>query len=60
MIDPFNIERFVVAQGPLYDRVISELQTGPKRSHWMWFIFPHRAPRARASVGRMHHPGEQC
>jgi uncharacterized protein (DUF1810 family) len=43
MIDPFNLERFVVAQAPLYERVISELQTGRKRSHWMWFIFPQVA-----------------
>jgi uncharacterized protein (DUF1810 family) len=40
MHDPFNLERFVVAQNPIYDRVLSELRHGEKRSHWMWFIFP--------------------
>jgi uncharacterized protein (DUF1810 family) len=40
MTDKFDLQRFVVAQVPLYERVISELQTGRKRSHWMWFVFP--------------------
>jgi uncharacterized protein (DUF1810 family) len=38
--DPFNLERFVQAQAPVYQRVFSELQAGTKTSHWMWFIFP--------------------
>jgi uncharacterized protein (DUF1810 family) len=38
--DPFNLDRFVEAQDPIYDRVLSELRSGRKRSHWMWFIFP--------------------
>lgn len=40
MPDPFNLNRFVEAQDPIYDRVLSELRRGQKRSHWMWFIFP--------------------
>lgn len=35
-----NLDRFVLAQEPLYDQVVSELRAGRKRSHWMWFIFP--------------------
>ena len=38
--DPFDLERFVRAQAPDYDRVLSELRNGAKRSHWMWYIFP--------------------
>ncbi len=38
--DPFNLERFVVAQAPVYARVLAELRAGDKRSHWMWFVFP--------------------
>ena len=38
--DPFNLQRFVDAQAPVYAQVQSELQAGQKRSHWMWFIFP--------------------
>jgi uncharacterized protein (DUF1810 family) len=40
MNDPFNLQRFVDAQSPIFDQVSSELRDGVKRSHWMWFIFP--------------------
>ena len=40
MDDPFNLGRFVEAQDSVYDRVLSELRSGNKRSHWMWFVFP--------------------
>lgn len=35
-----DIQRFVEAQDPVYERVMSELRSGAKRSHWMWFVFP--------------------
>lgn len=38
--DPYHLQRFVVAQGEVYETVISELRNGHKRSHWMWFVFP--------------------
>lgn len=38
--DPYGLERFVQAQVGVYDRALSEIQSGRKRSHWMWFIFP--------------------
>jgi uncharacterized protein (DUF1810 family) len=40
VIDPFDLERFVEAQAPVYERVRSELHEGRKLSHWMWFVFP--------------------
>jgi uncharacterized protein (DUF1810 family) len=42
-IDPYNLGRFVLAQAPIYQRALSELQAGEKMSHWMWFIFPQIA-----------------
>ena len=39
-MDSYNLERFVTAQYPVYDRVVQELLFGCKTSHWMWFIFP--------------------
>ncbi len=49
--DPFNLERFVTAQAPVYERVRAELRAGRKTSHWIWFIFPQakglgRSPRS--------------
>jgi uncharacterized protein (DUF1810 family) len=38
--DPFDLQRFVDAQGRVYDTVLGELRGGRKRSHWMWFVFP--------------------
>lgn len=40
MTDPFNLERFVDAQSPVFDQVLAELRRGRKESHWIWFIFP--------------------
>jgi uncharacterized protein (DUF1810 family) len=38
--DPFDLQRFVNAQNPVYEKVCAELRAGQKESHWMWFIFP--------------------
>jgi uncharacterized protein (DUF1810 family) len=40
MSDPFDLQRFVAAQDPVYEGVCAELRSGCKRGHWMWFIFP--------------------
>lgn len=38
--DPYDLDRFVRAQAADYDRALSELRDGRKRSHWMWYVFP--------------------
>lgn len=38
--DPFDLNRFVRAQAPVYRGVVEELRGGRKRGHWMWFVFP--------------------
>lgn len=38
--DPYDLQRFVDAQNPVFEKVCAELQVGQKRGHWMWFIFP--------------------
>lgn len=40
MDDPYNLQRFVDAQDPVYADVVNELTDGRKRTHWMWFVFP--------------------
>jgi uncharacterized protein (DUF1810 family) len=40
MNDPYNLQRFIDAQNPIYEQVCSELRQGCKTGHWMWFIFP--------------------
>ena len=38
--DPFDLQRFVDAQGEVYARALAELKAGRKDSHWIWFILP--------------------
>ena len=38
--DPHNLTRFLQAQASTYEQAISEIRSGRKRSHWMWFVFP--------------------
>src|SRR5262245_40743289 len=38
--DPHNLSRFVDGQKGEYEQALSEIKTGLKRSHWMWYIFP--------------------
>ena len=38
-----KLERFLTAQQSYYQTALQEIQSGQKRSHWMWFIFPQIA-----------------
>jgi uncharacterized protein (DUF1810 family) len=38
--DSYDLGRFVQAQEGDYERALSEIHSGRKRSHWMWYIFP--------------------
>jgi uncharacterized protein (DUF1810 family) len=38
--DPYDLNRFVRAQQDDYAQALSEIKSGRKRSHWMWYIFP--------------------
>ena len=35
-----DLDRFVHAQEGDYERSLSEIRSGRKRSYWMWYIFP--------------------
>jgi len=50
--DPFNLQRFVLAQDPVFERVQRELGEGRKRSHWMWFVFPQFAGLGGSEMSR--------
>lgn len=53
-LDPFNLQRFLQAQEPVFDRVQNELNNGHKRSHWMWFIFPQFAGLGGSEMSRRY------
>ena len=54
MTDPFDLERFVDAQAPVYPDVVSELRQGRKQSHWMWFIFPQLAGLGNSAMAQRY------
>ena len=49
MTDSYNLQRFIDAQAPAYDRALRELKAGRKQTHWMWFIFPQIAGLGRSA-----------
>ena len=54
MDDPFDLQRFVAAQDPVYPTVRAELTRGRKQSHWMWFIFPQVAGLGHSPMARRY------
>jgi uncharacterized protein (DUF1810 family) len=61
MTDPFDLERFVRAQDPVYGDVLAELSRGRKQSHWMWFAFPQIAGLGESAMSQRYaiaSPGE--
>ncbi len=47
-----SLDRFLTAQKPVYDQVLTELSDGRKRTHWMWFIFPQIAGLGTSETSR--------
>lgn len=40
MTNAKNLQRFLTAQEKDYPIALSEIKSGRKQSHWMWYIFP--------------------
>lgn len=52
--DSFDLQRFVLAQDPVYQTVCRELAAGRKQSHWMWFVFPQVQGLSSSEMGRRY------
>lgn len=52
--DPFQLQRFLDAQERSFDVAVTELRTGKKQSHWMWFIFPQLAGLGRSPTAQFY------
>lgn len=52
--DPFDLDRFVMAQAPVYDIALAELIGGRKLTHWMWFVFPQLRGLGRSSMAHRY------
>ena len=49
-----SIERFIEAQEGVYERALSELKEGCKRTHWMWYIFPQLEILGQSSMAKFY------
>jgi uncharacterized protein (DUF1810 family) len=47
-----DLDRFLVEQERVYDRVLDELRSGRKTGHWIWFIFPQIAGLGRSAMSQ--------
>ncbi len=50
--DKYNLNRFLRAQKDDYEQALSEIRSGQKRTHWMWYIFPQLAGLAFSSTAQ--------
>jgi uncharacterized protein (DUF1810 family) len=48
------LQRFVVAQAPVYAQVCAELRAGRKATHWMWFVFPQIGGLGTSTMSRLY------
>src|SRR5436190_10386687 len=53
-VDPYDLTRFVEAQEHNYVQELSEIQSGQKRSHWMWYVFPQFDGLGFSSISRRY------
>jgi uncharacterized protein (DUF1810 family) len=54
MRDEFDLQRFVLAQQPVYATALAELKGGRKRSHWMWFVFPQVQGLGQSAMAKQY------
>jgi uncharacterized protein (DUF1810 family) len=48
------LDRFVLAQDPVFETAMAELASGRKTSHWMWFVFPQARSLGRSSTAAFY------
>jgi uncharacterized protein (DUF1810 family) len=52
--DPYDLDRFLMAQAATYDIALAELIGGRKLTHWMWFVFPQMQGLGRSGMARQY------
>ena len=48
------LQRFLDAQKREYENALSEIKSGRKRSHWMWYIFPQIKGLGHSETSRFY------
>lgn len=49
-----GLERFLIAQQNYYRTALQEIQSGQKKSCWMWFVFPQIAGLGHSETARYY------
>lgn len=49
-----DLSRFISAQEKDYAVALAEIQSGRKRSHWMWYIFPQIAGLGHSETSKFY------
>ena len=52
--DTSDLQRFVVAQAGTYETALSELRSGRKQSHWIWFVLPQLKALGRSQLASFY------
>ena len=52
--DRYNLERFLKMQLYDYEIALSEIKSGRKTSHWIWYIFPQIDGLGRSSMAKYY------
>ena len=60
MNDPYDLQRFVDAQGKVMAQVLAELEAGRKCSHWMWFVFPQVGGLGHSATAKLFAIGSRA
>ena len=53
----YDLERFVSAQNSgyeNYERALSEMKAGRKKSHWIWYIFPQLEDLGKSRTAKFY------
>lgn len=49
-----DLSRFIEAQASTYANALSELRSGRKMTHWMWFVFPQIVGLGTSEMARKY------
>ena len=52
--DRYDLGRFVNAQQVNYANALSEIRSGKKHSHWMWYVFPQIAGLGNSEYAKLY------
>lgn len=50
----YDLQRFISAQDRDYETALSEIRSGHKSSHWIWYIFPQIAGLGYSATSRYY------